>query len=114
MREEGLMNRNGLAIVGAMSLALVAGISAQAALRNVNSWSSMQSTIPSSYSSSEARDIVSHVQGQCRQSRGGYSDAGYGMTAPSVRVDRTCQQGGSCSGELYIPSGDTIRFDVGC
>lgn len=108
------MFRNAMVSAGVMILALVAAVGAQAALRNVNSWHAMQSTIPSSYSSSEARDIVSHVQGQCQRSRGGTSDAGYGMTAPSVRVDRTCQQGGSCSGELYIPSGDTIRFDVGC
>jgi hypothetical protein len=97
------------------ALAMVAVIScAQAALRNVNSWYAMQSSIPSSYSSYEARSIVSHVQDQCQRSRGGYSDAGSGMTAPSLRVDRTCQQGGTCSGELHIPNGDTIRFGIGC
>jgi len=108
------MINKGLTLTAATVAMIAAMTCAQGALRNVSSWSGMQSNIPSSYSSSEARDIVSHVQGQCQRSRGGHSDAGYGMTAPSVRVDRTCQQGGSCSGELYIPNGDTIRFSVGC
>lgn len=108
--------RHSKLICGAAALgaALTVSIVAQAALLNVNSSPGMERALPSSYSSSDARTIVQHVRAQCSSGQGGYSDAGRGMTAPSVRVDRTCSQGSTCSGELYVPAGDTIRFSIGC
>jgi len=91
--------------------AVIGYSAAHAALRDVSSWNQFGNALPSSLSASS---VVQHVQSECSRSRGGYSDAGSGMTAPRVRVDRTCQQGASCQGELFVHAGDTIRFNISC
>jgi len=83
-------------------------------LREVNTWGAMEGEIPSVYQTFNSHDVMLSVQNVCAQDQGGFSSMGSSRWQPSVRVDETCPQEGSCRGEVYVPNFRTVRFNIGC
>jgi hypothetical protein len=83
-------------------------------LREVNTWGAMEGEIPSVYQTFDSHEVMTRVQNVCTRDHGGFSDMGASRTQPSIRVDETCPEEGSCRGEVYVPHFRTVRFNVGC
>jgi hypothetical protein len=83
-------------------------------LREVNTWGAMEGEIPSVYNTFDSHDVMMRVQNVCARDEGGFSEMGSSRYQPSVRVDETCSQEGSCRGEVVVPNFRVVRFNIGC
>lgn len=92
----------------------LAGDGAPLLVREVSTWGAMEGEIPSVLNTFNSHDVMMHVQNVCARDEGGFSEMGSSRYQPSVRVDETCPQGGSCRGEVVVPNFRNVRFDIGC
>lgn len=101
-------------LVSLVTTGALASDGAPLLVREVSTWGAMEGEIPSVLNTFNSHDVMMHVQNVCARDQGGFSEMGSSRYQPSVRVDETCPQEGSCRGEVVVPNFRNVRFNIGC